>query len=82
MDNKKKRKQLKKQKRIKLSTEEHDSDQNDDSDDAEENADFFQQTGNFLIESKRITNSTSSLPKKILDIKTCTDANKEDPDKV
>ena len=81
LENRKSRKKLKKSKKIKLSTEGQDSDQ-DDGSEAEENADFFQQTGNFLIDSKQITNSTRSLPKKILDIKNCTDANKEDPDKV
>ena len=47
----------------------------------EENTNFFQQTGNFLVDSTRVTSATSSLPKTNLDIKVCTEANKEEPDK-
>lgn len=59
-----------------------DESEDEDSDlELEENSDFFQQTGNFLVESNRLNSTISSLPKTNLDIKVCTDANKEDPDK-
>jgi U3 small nucleolar RNA-associated protein 18 len=54
---------------------------NDDSEEEEEMS-FFQQTGNFLSSStykNSVSARTSSLPKTIVDIKTCTDANKEEP---
>lgn len=51
-----------------------------DTDDLSANTNFFQQTGNFLADSSRLSSVTSTLPKTNLDIKVCTDANKESPD--
>lgn len=88
LDSKNKRKKVKKAKKaFKLDTKGLTSDQSEDENDSEEDSDpeentnFFQQTGNFLADSNRISSATSSLPKTNLDIKICTDANKEDPDK-
>ena len=82
-DKTKKKKSKKKKDLFKINKtgkdEEKDTDnEEDNSDDDDDGENFFQQTGNFLD-----TNKTSSvLPKTILDIKVCTDANKEDPNQV
>ncbi len=82
LENKKKRKQLKRAKRVRLlNADEEEVAEEAESDDSEVDENFFQQTGNFLIDSGRVTSATSSLPKTNLEIKVCTDANKEDPDK-
>lgn len=88
LEKKNKRKKMKRAKKLlrasgeDQSDEDDLSDEDDDDSDMEASTEFFQQTGNFLADSSRISSATSSLPKNILDIKVCTDANKEDPDKV
>lgn len=75
-----KKKKSKKVKKAKLNlngNEREETDSEDDENEDDEETSAFQETGNFLADSK---NNKSSLPKNILDIKACTDANKEDPD--
>lgn len=79
LENKVKRKRAKKNKTDANKSENNALSELDDSDSDEESADFFQTTGNFLQNSSKITSSTSSLPRTTLDIKNCTDANKEEP---
>lgn len=85
LENKNQRKKAKRAKKLLKSSDQSDddvlSDDEEDSD-MEEGPELFQQTGSFLADSSRISSATSSLPKNLLDIKVCTDANKEDPDKV
>jgi hypothetical protein len=82
LESKNKRKKLKRAKRVRLlNADEEEVAEEAESDDSEVDENFFQQTGNFLIDSGRVTSATSSLPKTNLEIKVCTDANKEDPDK-
>jgi len=50
-------------------------DLDDDAEEEETNDNLFQQTGNFL----NVSNKTALLPKGVIDIKICTDANKEEP---
>lgn len=83
LDSKNKRKKLKKSKKLKLNGQQAESsgDSAEESEDSDLEENFFQQTGNFLVDSTRVSSTTSSLPKTKLDIKVCTDANREDPDK-
>jgi hypothetical protein len=59
-----------------------DQDEEEEDSDLDEDENFFQQTGDFLANSGGTTAATSSLPKTTIDIKTCTDANKEDTPQV
>jgi hypothetical protein len=43
---------------------------------------MFKQTGNYLADQSMINSSKSALPKTNIDIKVCTDANKEEPHNV
>ena len=56
----------------------------DGEDEQEENEDdeMFQQTGNFLQDSDKKFKTRTTLPGTNIDIKMCTDANKEEPHQV
>lgn len=56
-------------------SEEEEEDETDDES-------MFHQTGNYLADTNRINSTASALPKTNLDIKVCTDANKEEPHNV
>jgi hypothetical protein len=43
---------------------------------------MFQQTGNYLADTNRINSTQSALSSTNIDIKVCTDANKEEPHNV
>jgi hypothetical protein len=80
-----KKKKLKK--RIKRKSEDGDagvssSDEEADQEAREEDEDYFQQTGNFLKNTDKKFKTKSALPKTNIDIKMCTDANKEEPHQV
>ena len=76
-------KKLRKKKKHVLSSSMEQESEEDEED--EEEMSSFQQTGNFLNDST-YTNSVGSkslpLPKNVLDIKICPDANKEEPHEV
>lgn len=56
-------------------------DEDSDLEDDEPETNFFQQTSNFLVDSSKLTSKNTNLPKTRLQIKLCSDANKEDSDK-
>jgi len=81
-----KKKKMKKKKSLKpLSSMESQSSSDDDDDDDEEMS-VFQQTGNFLSDTTYknsvASNGSSYLPKSVIDVKICADANKEEPHQV
>ncbi len=55
------------------------SDDEDDEEEASEDEEFFQQTGNFLQNTDKKVKVKTALPKANIDMKVCTDANKEEP---
>ena len=60
---------------------ENSSDENDECESDEMSV--FQQTGNFLSDTTHTKNARSSLlPKSVIDVKLCSDANKEEPHQV
>jgi hypothetical protein len=68
-------------KKTKKRNSENSSDENDESESDEMSV--FQQTGNFLSDTTHAKNSrTSLLPKSVIDVKLCSDANKEEPHQV
>jgi U3 small nucleolar RNA-associated protein 18 len=77
-------KESKEKKKNKKSTKDDDGEENSSEDEEENDRDddesLFKQTGNYLAStSDRRAKTKSSLPKSILDIKVCTDGNKEEP---
>lgn len=81
----KKKQKLKKKKKLSLkqTTGEESSDESDleqdaveDEDEQDDDESIFQHTGTFLVDKNK---QRSSIPKGILDIKICTNANKEEP---
>jgi hypothetical protein len=76
VDEKAKKKSKKRKQRKRQQNKEQDVDT--ESSDAEDEQSPFQSTGNYL--NDRRTNV--ALPRGVIDIKVCTDANKEEPDNV
>jgi len=85
LDMKKKKMKKKKRSLNALSSMESQS-SSDDDDDEEEEMSVFQQTGNFLSDTTYknsvASNGSSYLPKSVIDVKICADANKEEPHQV
>ena len=82
-----KKRKMKKKKNLKsLSSMESQSSSDDDDDDDDEEMSAFQQTGNFLSDTTYknsvASNGSSYLPKSVIDVKICADANKEEPHQV
>ena len=83
-----KKKKMKKKKSLKSlsSMESQRSSDDDDDDDDDEEMSAFQQTGNFLSDTTYknsiASNRSSYLPKSVIDVKICADANKEEPHQV
>ncbi len=87
LDTKKKKMKKKKRSLNALSSmESQSSSDDDDDDDDDEEMSVFQQTGNFLSDTTRknsvASNGSSYLPKSVIDVKICADANKEEPHQV
>ncbi len=74
LDFNEKKKQKKKAKKSQDESSDDDDDEEDDEDD-----EFFQQTGNFLQNTDKKAKVRTALPKANIDMKVCTDANKEEP---
>ena len=74
-------KEKKKKKNLERNEEsEENSSEDEEENDTDDDKSLFQQTGNYLAgTSDRRTKTKSSLPKSILDIKVCTDGNREEP---
>ena len=85
LDMKKKKMKKKKRSLKSLSSMESQSSSDDDDDDDGEMS-VFQQTGNFLSDTTYknsvASNGSSYLPKSVIDVKICADANKEEPHQV
>jgi hypothetical protein len=81
-----KKKKMKKRSLKPLSSMESQSSSDDDDDDDDEEMSAFQQTGNFLSDTTYknsvASNGSSYLPKSVIDVKICADANKEEPHQV
>ena len=84
LEMKKKKKSLKSLSSMESQTSSDDDDDDDDDDDEEMSV--FQQTGNFLSDTTYknsvASNGSSYLPKSVIDVKICADANKEEPHQV
>ena len=82
---KKKKRSLKSLSSMESQSSSDDVDEDDDDDDDEEMS-VFQQTVNFLIDTTYknsvASNGSSYLPKSVIDVKICADANKEEPHQV
>jgi hypothetical protein len=79
-----KKKKMKKKKRSwSMESQSSSEDDDDDDDDDDEGLSAFQQTGYFLIDTTHKTsvasNGSSYLPKSVIDVKICANANKEEP---
>ena len=85
-DLKMKKKKMKKKKSLKSLSSMESQRSSDDDDDDDEEMSAFQQTGNFLSDTTYknsiASNRSSYLPKSVIDVKICADANKEEPHQV
>ena len=81
-----KKKKMKKKKRSLNALSSMESQSSSDDDDDDEEMSVFQQTGNFLSDTTYknsvASNGSSYLPKSVIDVKICADANKEEPHQV
>ena len=77
---------MKKKKSLKSLSSMESQRSSDDDDDDDEEMSAFQQTGNFLSDTTYknsiASNRSSYLPKSVIDVKICADANKEEPHQV